>query len=476
MALIPDYAYGQKNKGDSCDDFLNSGDKGDFSGIAVYYSIENQKTVKINKYRQGVIVAGCSMLGDKSAIAQAVEKSRTILGPMRIIRQTHKIQTRNFGEEWGLEEGEECDVCGGNPCYCVECIICGYCMSDPCVCDLEEECPECGSFPCICDLMGCPVCGSDPCTCFDDLFCPDCGQYSCICAHECPLCNNYPCVCDEVCPNCNSTPCVCDDHELEPDPEPDMYCEYGIHNVAQGQECDCCEVCQGPCKCPNHMCHQSPCSCCPVCKQPCLCPRFHCHSNPCVCKQCEEITKALGLLNNVLYTFSNLANNPNVTWESMVAFSDNWLGTYDMQSQSAEGSEIQINLIPSQKLSGLVHHHRKGDLPNFSATDMCSIYEIYQQGLIKDTYDFAYGVVTSDGVYFLKIENTTQLESWGANVDLNKLEILYRIYNPTTGENMAKFLSDIDSGLSLMKYNIQSGKMINYNWDKSQGQVRISDC
>lgn len=221
LALIPDYAYGQKNKGDICDEFLNSGDKGDFSGIAVYYSIENQKTVKINKYRQGVIVAGCSMLGDKSAIAQAVEKSRTILGPMRIIRQTHKIQTRNFGEEWGLEEGEECDVCGGNPCYCVECIICGYCMSDPCVCDLEEECPECGSFPCICDLMGCPVCGSDPCTCFDDLFCPDCGQYSCICEYECPLCNNYPCVCDEVCPDCNSTPCVCDDHELEPDPDPD---------------------------------------------------------------------------------------------------------------------------------------------------------------------------------------------------------------------------------------------------------------
>lgn len=79
LTLIPDKEYYAKNKGDISDKFLNSGDKGEFSGIAIYYSVYRGKTYRVNKYKNGEKIAGVHFFGDKTKHPEKAKRAQEIL-------------------------------------------------------------------------------------------------------------------------------------------------------------------------------------------------------------------------------------------------------------------------------------------------------------------------------------------------------------------------------------------------------------
>ena len=247
LTLIPDRAYYSKNKGDISDKFLHSGDKGGFSGIAIYSRIENSSPIKINRYRDGKILGGVHFSKNDSEFDAKKVLAQRFIGPISIKRGTI-IDTRFSGGECEYEP-EDCvgDVCGNGNSGCD--IFCG----DHCACN--NQCANCQKTGC--DGSECEV---------DAVSCETCGKQlydgeSCDC-QPCHVCNNA--LLDDwgKCENgccfvCDSEACECDPCSICNDGLLDDWgdCENGCCSECESEICDC------PYYCPDCADHDN-CSCC----------------------------------------------------------------------------------------------------------------------------------------------------------------------------------------------------------------------
>jgi len=142
LNLLPDEGFYKSNKNYSTDNFVNGGSKGRFSGLAIYSNLGG-KILRIDKYSDGKEVAGANILVDKDKLDWNQEQIDSVLSNIYFSRKTVE-STRGFSFEDEneiddleiighlLEEGNECPICGCDPCICSD--ICPICGCDPCMC------------------------------------------------------------------------------------------------------------------------------------------------------------------------------------------------------------------------------------------------------------------------------------------------------------------------------------------------------
>ncbi len=104
LTLIPNPAYASRHKGsDLCATFLNTGDKGKFSGIAIYTESVSGMLVRINQYRKGQKVRGVFLPGPPSERKEKIRRAKLLVGKIRLGR-TISVSTRSWGEDtWDWE-------------------------------------------------------------------------------------------------------------------------------------------------------------------------------------------------------------------------------------------------------------------------------------------------------------------------------------------------------------------------------------
>lgn len=109
LTLIPNKDFYSKNKGDISSKFLNSGDKGNFSGMAIYS--QNGIPMRINKYLNGEKIVGISVIG-LNEYESVKTKFDLIISELREIKIQYtksSISTRSYGGEddcWDYDEDD----------------------------------------------------------------------------------------------------------------------------------------------------------------------------------------------------------------------------------------------------------------------------------------------------------------------------------------------------------------------------------
>lgn len=165
LTLVPDIAYERQHQGKVADLFINAGNKGRFSGVAIYSIPGLDLIVRANRYINGIKEKGIFMSGSDKEMKDKVFWLKSIMRPFQLFRNPN-IQSRTVkGEaeilDWAMTPGyrveqsgyyyflldntglrvhEMFDVDGdGTPDTHTE-FCCGYSI-DP---DTEEElCPYC---------------------------------------------------------------------------------------------------------------------------------------------------------------------------------------------------------------------------------------------------------------------------------------------------------------------------------------------
>lgn len=195
--------------------FLNSGDKDNFSGYALY--LHHGIPVQLSKYKNGVKRRGASIIGinDKDLRIRNIKLITQELSAFKFQFHMATPLTRTGGENDGFYG---CPNCQSMPCQCLDdvdvecCSICG--STGGCMCYIYDlVCPFCNSYPCSCkQSLSCPECGSQGCNgeCQTSNGCDYCGNLWCIgdCQHQgCQYCGESDC--GGECQETESCSCGC---------------------------------------------------------------------------------------------------------------------------------------------------------------------------------------------------------------------------------------------------------------------------
>ena len=286
LTLIPDRAYYSKNKGDISDKFLHAGDKGGFSGIAIYSRIENSSPIKINRYRDGKMVNGVHFTKNDSEFNAKKVLAQRFIGSISI-KRGRIIETRSSGGECEYEL-EDCvgDVCGNGNSGCD--IFCG----DHCACNTQcATCQEyeCDGSDCTAEKIICQYCSRDleeneECGCNTET-CIECEsefEFGSECSQCCSECHKSPCECTYSCPDCVDSDCICCSYD-------DCQCEY--YCVCQTCPYDCySQGCKGECTTCHLDCGTQGCDgACQTCPFGCYTPNCNgeCEDEPCNDPKCS---------------------------------------------------------------------------------------------------------------------------------------------------------------------------------------------
>ncbi|GHU98830.1 hypothetical protein FACS1894159_01900 [Bacteroidia bacterium] len=107
MTFIPDEAYAAKNRGRIADRFVNSGDRGGYSGVVVYTHPVLGIPVEVNRFVDGKKVDGVFLPGSsREKMRENTAKAKQIVGPVSIARRDVSTITRSGDEDedWGWDE------------------------------------------------------------------------------------------------------------------------------------------------------------------------------------------------------------------------------------------------------------------------------------------------------------------------------------------------------------------------------------
>ena len=132
LTLITDRDYYAENKGNISNKFLHSGDKGTFSGIALYSYVESGLAVNLEKYKDGKKVSSIFIPKGYGTINDRIRKANKLVGRIKIHKAT-SANSRSLGEE--DPPSEDC-TCGGtcskcNPPTHPEGCTCSECSQNP---------------------------------------------------------------------------------------------------------------------------------------------------------------------------------------------------------------------------------------------------------------------------------------------------------------------------------------------------------
>lgn len=72
LTLVPDIEYGRQHQGEVADLFINAGDKGGFSGVAIYSIPGLDLIVRANRYTNGTKTRGVHLSGDKKEMEEKI--------------------------------------------------------------------------------------------------------------------------------------------------------------------------------------------------------------------------------------------------------------------------------------------------------------------------------------------------------------------------------------------------------------------
>ena len=98
LTLIPDSSCGAKDV-DWCSRFLNSGDKGKFSGLALYTESSFGLLIRVSQYREGRKINGVYIPGPKAELQEKMLRVKSMLHDIRIGRAASRA-TRGGEDDW----------------------------------------------------------------------------------------------------------------------------------------------------------------------------------------------------------------------------------------------------------------------------------------------------------------------------------------------------------------------------------------
>lgn len=105
LTLIPDGDCYKKYGRNVVDKFLNTKDRGSYSGVVIYSIPGFNIPIRVNKYFEGKKVAGVFLAGSKTAVAKKIEIAKEIIGDIFISRTSVSAITRSWGEDdWSLPD------------------------------------------------------------------------------------------------------------------------------------------------------------------------------------------------------------------------------------------------------------------------------------------------------------------------------------------------------------------------------------
>lgn len=86
LTLIPDRECNAKYKENVCDCFINCGDKGEFSGIAIYTQQSTNRMARASRYIKGQRVQSVFLLGEPETFPQRIRVLRSIFKDLTLTR------------------------------------------------------------------------------------------------------------------------------------------------------------------------------------------------------------------------------------------------------------------------------------------------------------------------------------------------------------------------------------------------------
>lgn len=102
LTLVPDIAYERQHQGEVAELFINAGDKGGFTGVAIYSIPGLDLIVRANRYTNGIKDWGVHMSGNIKDLNEKVFWLKSILRPFKLLR-CPDIQSRGMGEDIIIE-------------------------------------------------------------------------------------------------------------------------------------------------------------------------------------------------------------------------------------------------------------------------------------------------------------------------------------------------------------------------------------
>ena len=109
LTLVPDIAYERQHQGEVADLFINAGDKGGFTGVAIYSIPGLDLIVRANRYINGIKEKGIFMSGTEKDMKDKVFWLKSIMRPFQLFRNPN-IQSRTVAGEaeilqWAMTPG-----------------------------------------------------------------------------------------------------------------------------------------------------------------------------------------------------------------------------------------------------------------------------------------------------------------------------------------------------------------------------------
>ena len=87
LSLIPDSAYNSQNESDICDRFINSGNKGGFSGMAIYSKMNSQIPVTVALFKDGKTIDKVFLFDTVRGLTCQVSAMKRLLKGVRFKRE-----------------------------------------------------------------------------------------------------------------------------------------------------------------------------------------------------------------------------------------------------------------------------------------------------------------------------------------------------------------------------------------------------
>lgn len=86
LTLIPNREYYAKYKNDIGERFINCGDKGEFSGIAIYTQQSTNRMARVSRYEKGQLAQSVYLLGEPETLKERVSELRSIIKDLTLKR------------------------------------------------------------------------------------------------------------------------------------------------------------------------------------------------------------------------------------------------------------------------------------------------------------------------------------------------------------------------------------------------------
>jgi hypothetical protein len=147
--------------------------------------------------------------------------------------------------------------------------------------------------------------------------------------------------------------------------------------------------------------------------------------NPC------DIMKVLSENFGFKSKFQEMSNNTSLNFETGYLFSKNGV-SYNFTYIQGLANDPEINFSISGPIDGFIHSHYTGTYSLFSGTDIKTMYEIYQLGMMNNPLSFTIGVASPQGnSYTVGIEDVSLFLSFSASnfsnqSSFNSLENFYQ--------------------------------------------------